>query len=132
MDKNRRIFVYGSLRRQEYNHSRVNNWGFGELKHVADGFIRGAKLYNLGSYPCIVPSENPEDRVVGEVYDVPEELWRRIDGMEQGAGYEAKDVLVQGEDVAIDALAYFYRFGDELSDKQLIPSGDWSKRNEAA
>lgn len=128
----RRIFVYGSLRRDEYNHARVQGWGLGELRHICDGLIRGAKLYNLGSYPGIVPSDSTDDVVWGEVYEVPDSLFFRIDGMEVGAGYKRQPVKVEipddGQDTE-EADAYFYLYGEELGSNQLVPGGDWSKRS---
>lgn len=143
----KRIAVYGSLRRAEYNHSRVNGWGRGTLTHVADGWIEGAELINLGSYPAIVPSTDRSKRVVVEVYDCPEALYQLIDMMEVGAGYAAQEILVhvdpalpppsppeykgQGSLVGTSALAYFYESPDELSRSPRITSGDWSHRAEA-
>ena len=130
-----RIFVYGSLRRDEYNHSRVNAWTEGKLTHVADGVIEDAELVNLGSYPAIVEGTG---QVVGEVYDVPEELFKMIDGMERGAGYIKRDVLVwwkeidrnyNGDGNPLEASAYFYANPNDIADLPRIPSGDWSLRD---
>ena len=130
----RRLFFYGSLRRAEYNHSRVNAWTEGKLTHVADGHIEGAELVNLGSYPAIVEGSGD---VIGEVYDVPEELFRLIDGMERGAGYTSREVAVMqdadndvgGSTPTHVALAYFYANPESITDLPRIPSGDWSLRN---
>lgn len=128
-----RLFVYGSLRRGEYNHARVNTWVAGEkLTHIANGWIQGAALYNLGAYPAIKAASG-SSRVIGEVYDVPRRLFSHINSMEVGAGYESRPVQVVGHnniadmgETPIEALAYFYT--GQVNPKTRIHSGDWSLR----
>ena len=130
-----RLFVYGSLRRAEYNHARVNQWVPGEvLAHIADGYITDAALHNLGVYPALVAGGG---RVIGEVYDVPQHLFNYINSMEVGAGYEGRPVQVligdqkpDEEGPSINALAYFYTGG--VNPASRIPSGDWSLRSKEA
>ena len=128
-----RLFVYGSLRRAEYNHARVNQWVPGEvLAHIADGYITDAALHNLGVYPALVVGDG---QVTGEVYDVPQHLFNYINLMEIGAGYEGRPVLVwwetdrnfDGDANPLEALAYFYTGG--VNPASRIPSGDWSLRS---
>lgn len=132
----RRIAVYGSLRQGEYNHRQ----DMGEM--VAQGVITNAALYTLGAFPCIVATDNTDDSVVVEVYDLPEKVFDGIHRMEIGAGYEIKPATVQvtkglcdictcGDDECnhdiLAAEAYFY---PEVKDwfGARITSGDWSQR----
>lgn len=127
-----RVFVYGSLRRGEFNHKRFQ--GFADGFKCA-GHIFGAILKPLGSYPCIIPG-GPEDKVEGEIYDLPESLHKVILRMEEGAGYELRPVSVKvqiSEEVPdkyddIQASAYFFRNPGRIEDIAPIAHGDWTKR----
>ena len=132
--KTYRTFVYGSLRRGEFNHNRFR--GFPEA-FQCEGFIRGAYLKSLGSYPAIVPTEDQTAIVRGEIYDLPEDLHEIILRMELGAGYEFRPVLVNveankdeapGATVPIEASAYFFRLPERISNIQPVEGGDWTRR----
>lgn len=131
-----RTFIYGSLRRGQFNHDRFK--GFPEA-FECEGFIRGAKLKSLGAYPAIVPSDNPEDIVHGEIYEIPEDLHKVILRMEQGAGYvfnpvdvhvEANKEEQPGVTVPIECKAYFFRSPQLIEHVEPVPGGDWTKRQE--
>jgi len=132
--KTYRTFVYGSLRRGEFNHDRFR--GFPESFKCA-GFIRKALLKPLGPYPCIVPSEDEQDVVQGEIYDLPESLHNVILNMEVNAGYVFNPVSVEvlanadeapGKTVPIEASAYFYANPERVRGIAPIKSGDWTSR----
>src|SRR5262245_2875894 len=105
----RRIFVYGSLRKGESNHHRFE--GFGKTL-VATGTVAGFLLKDLGDYPAAIPSSNDRDRIVGEVYEIPDDLAGVLDRFEQEADFEARPVTVVDESgdtpVRIEAEAYFF------------------------
>ena len=126
-----RVFVYGSLRRAECNH---DVWFGRGVIPVADGYIRGAELISLGDYCCIVPTDDLAKTVVGEVYDVPSDLFRGIEAMEAAAGYVRKPVDVWGashreEMCPLAAEAYFFATPERVADRPRIESGDWSLRS---
>lgn len=129
---NKRIFVYGSLRRGEYNHQGAFASG---VQHVADGRIKGAILHSLGAYPCIVASKNDADTVVGEVYDLADDTFNWVERMELGAGYIRRPVEVDSHnniaedgEGPIQAEAYFYPYPPTYG--HVVASGDWSKRDD--
>ena len=131
-----RTFVYGSLRRGQFNHERFR--GFPEA-FQCEGFIRGAYLKSLGAYPAIVPTEDQEAIVKGEIYDLPEDLHDVILRMELGAGYEFRpvEVLVEanreeqpGITVPIEASAYFFRLPERIANVEPIEGGDWTRRSQ--
>lgn len=142
----RRIFVYGSLRRGEFNHDRFK--GFGDTL-IATGTVAGALLKNLGPYPAIIASSNDLDRVVGEVYEIPDDLAEVIDRFERDAGFEARPVTVvastslgtgpstslgtgdeSGEvPTRIEAEAYFFAHPDRLDRYETVEGGDWAKHD---
>lgn len=131
-----RTFIYGSLRRGEYNHERFR--GFGTY-YRGTGNVHGALLKSLGSYPAVVPSPDLSDIVKGEIYDLPEDLHKVILKMENGAGYIYFPVQVHVEanaeeqpekTVPIDASLYMFRTPALIERIPAIKGGDWTKRDE--
>jgi gamma-glutamylcyclotransferase (GGCT)/AIG2-like uncharacterized protein YtfP len=125
-----RIFVYGSLRRGEQNHEI---WFGRGATPVADGYIQGAELVNLGEYCCIVPVEDLTRVVVGEVYDLTPDLFQGIEAMEMSAGYVRRPVEVcrgsEGDGTPrITADAYFYSRAESIAERPRVESGDWTRR----
>jgi gamma-glutamylcyclotransferase (GGCT)/AIG2-like uncharacterized protein YtfP len=128
-----RTFIYGTLRRGQYNHKRFKGLS-GHYK--CDGVIRGYQLKPLGDYPAIVPSEGNEI-VVGEIYELPESLHRVILRMEQNAGYLYRPVSVEvvanqeeapGATYPVDAHAYIFCSPKLIERVKPIQSGDWINR----
>jgi len=60
-----RLFVYGTLRRGS-GHEMARFLAL-NADLLGTGYFQG-RLYDLGRYPAAVPSDEPADRVVGEVY----------------------------------------------------------------
>lgn len=59
------LFVYGTLRRG--GGSPLSKLLSEQAELVGLGAFQG-KLYDLGEYPGVIPSSNPADAVVGEIY----------------------------------------------------------------
>lgn len=121
-----RIAVYGSLRKGQYNYRPEMG------SPVGKGRLVGAKLFSLGAFPCIVKSDNPNDTVVVEVYDLPDKLFAPIERMELGAGYTRESVIVYFDDPVDDEIpdpdleieAYFYHTTPSWHRGEVI-NGDW-------
>lgn len=126
-----KIFVYGSLRQDFWNHDKV-------LKHrtrkVQTGFLKGYSLYHLpAGYPAIVTGS---DLVHGEVYTLshPKHL-KSIDLLEGYTGDPHKDLYKREQKTIIldngeEALCWVYLYIDEMYVKntgKYIPYGDWKK-----
>lgn len=116
------LAVYGTLRRGDYNHERMELQDFPLLAtEQAEGF----EMFNLGgSYPYIAVGA---DMITIEVYEVPEEIFRPIESMELGAGYVMSKVKTSVGLAVIfcmseDAHAR-YQTRDGRPPK--IVSGDW-------
>jgi len=60
-----RLFVYGTLRRGSGH--EMSRFLALHADLLGTGYFQG-RLYDLGRYPAAVPSDEPADRVVGEVY----------------------------------------------------------------
>lgn len=111
--------VYGSLRAKEYNFKR-----FPKLEAVKTGLvIDGFKLFNLGAYPCIVPTEEKEDKLVVDIIKTDDlDTKTSVHMMEIYAGYSHDIITIDG----IKCNIYF--FDNEPKGRDVVKSGDWSKR----
>ena len=73
-----RVFVYGTLKRGFCNHHLLTGQQFLGEARTAPGFT----LYSLGDYPGLVPSADPLQQVVGEMWAVDPECLRQLDLLE--------------------------------------------------
>ena len=126
----RRIFVCGSLRKGEINHDRFE--GFGDTL-VGTGSVGGAILKDLGTYPAMIPSANARDCVVGEVYEISDDLGDVLDRFERDEGYAARPVIVLDESAGvprqIEAEAYFFAQPDRIVHEPTVERGDWARHD---
>ena len=120
MNKNGRYAFYGSLRNGMYNHGYFKNG----LEYLGTETITGFKLFSLGSYPCIIETGNEEDTVVVDLFNADNATATRIHSMERGAGYDYKDIEINGKDFGI--YTYTRDSLNALSDRH-VPGGDWVK-----
>ena len=81
-----RLFVYGTLRRS-VGHA-MHRWLGAHADYEGLATFQGV-LYDLGSYPGVLPSSNPADRVIGEVYRLHDNAGRRV--LRQLDAYEDYD-----------------------------------------
>jgi len=81
-----KLFVYGTLKKGEYNHKCLEN-----STYVDDAMLEGYTLYDTGyGYPAAV--EKKSSRIMGEVYELSKEDYKYIRSMELGAGYSEIDL----------------------------------------
>lgn len=115
----RRIIVYGTLRKGNYNHIFLN---FNlRTKYLGTAKLKNARMYNLGYYPCVILTNTPSDTVKGELYEfLDSEFEDLIRQMELSAGYVEKKVMIDGKDYII------YIFEEEPKNAVIIRSGDWN------
>jgi len=69
------IFVYGTLRKDaghELFHVLARNAAF-----VGEAVVRG-RLFNLGSYPGVVLSDDPAESVKGELYEIAQSKQKAV------------------------------------------------------
>ena len=119
-DNKRLIASYGSLRLGEYNYNRFKELFGEDFNYVKTTTISGYDLYDLGSYPGLKVSQNPEAVVVVDILEVSQKCFDYIESMEHGAGYST----IKVEDKEGDKyFAYLY----EYPCNNLVESGDWSK-----
>lgn len=113
------VFVYGTLRR---GGAGAMSARFPGSKFVADAEVSGA-LYDLGAHPGLLLGES-DSPVVGEVYEVDDELLRELDDFEASSHYRRRRVEIS---LGADARAcWVYEPSPEFySLRTLITSGDW-------
>jgi gamma-glutamylcyclotransferase (GGCT)/AIG2-like uncharacterized protein YtfP len=75
-----KIFVYGTLRRSEFNHhilQRLNT------RFVCTGHVKGTVTHKYPA-PGVPTLEHGEEQVTGEVFEVPETAFPALDCFEYG------------------------------------------------
>lgn len=113
------MFVYGTLRR---GGGRAMSVRFPAARFMADAEVSG-RLYDLGAYPGLLLSESGSP-VIGEVYEVDDEILNKLDDFEASSNYRRKQVELSLGDHRRAGWTYepdpeFYSL------RTLITSGDW-------
>lgn len=95
---------------------------FPNSKFIADTQVSGS-LYDLGAYPGLLLNDS-NSLVVGEVYEVDDELLTKLDDFEASSSYVRKQVEVSlGTD---KKMCWTYEPDPESYPlDELISSGDW-------
>ena len=96
-----RVFVYGTLKNGHGNHRLLAT-----SKFLGRSYIEGRyKMLSLGGFPGLVASQSlPEAHIVGEVYQVSEDVFQALDYLEgHPRFYERMKVPTQYK----NAWAYF-------------------------
>jgi gamma-glutamylcyclotransferase (GGCT)/AIG2-like uncharacterized protein YtfP len=113
------VFVYGTLRRDS---ARAMSIRFPNSKFIAEANISGS-LYDLGAFPGLLLNDS-NSLVMGEVYEVDDEILKHLDDFEASSNYCRKQV-----EVALGAerrRCWVYEPNPEFySLRSLITSGDW-------
>lgn len=103
------LFVYGTLKDPGLCAAVLQDAG--GTRRVGRGTIQG-RLYDAGSYPAFVPSDDPADRVAGVLLelDAGAAALERLDAYEGVADglYERRRVTVRLHDTTRDAWVYVY------------------------
>ena len=113
------VFIYGSLRR---GCTRSMSTRFPNSNFVSAAQVNGS-LFDLGDYPGLRCNE-ADPPVIGEVYEVDDELLNELDEFEASSDYLRKQVKVSLGDQT--KLSWVYEPDTEVySLTKLIASGDW-------
>lgn len=113
------VFVYGTLRQGGV---RAMPFIFPDAKFIGNGTLDGS-LYDLGAYPGLILDES-NSLVIGEVYEIDDEILNKLDDIEASSSYGRKQVEVSHGNRRIICWVYapdskHYPHGI------LITSGDW-------
>lgn len=113
------VFVYGTLRGGGV---REMPSIFPEAKFVGSASV-GGSLYDFGPYPGLL-LDGADTSVVGEVYEVGEEILKKLDDIEEPAHYTRRRVEVSLGKQSV--TCWIYEPALELYPRRtLIQSGDW-------
>lgn len=130
MEKNRFLFVYGSLR-SGFN-SDAYRYVSRYFSFVANAKVKG-KLYDLGEYPAALPADE-NVFIVGELYWLKneEEYSWAIEQLDDYEGlnveanekplYKREQATVFADDRNVKAWVYWYN--KDIEEMPLIKSGD--------
>lgn len=125
------IFVYGSLRRGFASPAREVLDDYAEF--ISDAIYQG-KLYKIDWYPGVVPSDDEDDIVHGEVYKIinREEVLRKLDRYEGCSTMDQKPHAFVRKKVEVkssgnEITAWIYLYDLSIDDMVLISSGDYLK-----
>jgi len=75
-EKKHRLFVYGTLKR-----GHGLNGALGNSEFIKDGWLQGFKMYGSG-VPVVIKTNNPEDKVYGEIFLVNSQVLGDVDVVE--------------------------------------------------
>jgi gamma-glutamylcyclotransferase (GGCT)/AIG2-like uncharacterized protein YtfP len=121
------FFFYGTLMRGESNHAALSlpDW----TRYLGPASVRGL-LYNLGDWPCAVPS--PEGVIRGELHRLVDPS--RISDLDAFEDYDPLDpagseyLRIAVPLVDRGGLAWIYAYNRPVSGLPLIASGNWRER----
>ena len=117
------IFVYGTLRRGS---ARSMSIRFPRSKFIAVAKVSGS-LYDLGTYPGLLLDES-KPKVMGEVYEVDDEMLNELDDFEASSAYVRKQVDIFVGTQRRTCWIYVPEQNPEFYlDRTLITSGDWTE-----
>lgn len=124
------LFVYGTLRR-DVKHEM---WNFlsQNAKYFGSACYHG-KLYDLGEYPGVVPSNKATDVVHGEVYVLNKsaKVLKALDEYEECGQNDFKPAEFRRETVTVfmadwkEITAWIYLYNHPIKHKKKISSGDY-------
>ncbi|MGL4751080.1 MAG: gamma-glutamylcyclotransferase family protein [Aeromonadaceae bacterium] len=110
------VWVYGTLRRGESNHSLMRECAYLGQWWSPPNFY----LIDLGEYPGIISGQQS---VLGEIYVVDEPTLARLDLLEETPDEYTREMMLTpwGE-------AFYYHYRQTCQGLAAIPSGDWRCR----
>jgi gamma-glutamylcyclotransferase (GGCT)/AIG2-like uncharacterized protein YtfP len=127
------FFCYGTLRKGQCRYNAMERLGIVSQK---TGSIKGT-LYDCGSYPgAVLGTPKTKRRVIGDLIHVRNvtEAMSQLDYIEGFYGFGDPHSLFCRRIVPVElsngktALAWVYAYNRSVTKKELIKSGDWTKR----
>ncbi|MDE2097325.1 MAG: gamma-glutamylcyclotransferase [Patescibacteria group bacterium] len=118
-----RMFVYGTLRQGESNHSLLK-----DQELVGYSRANGYVMVSLGAFPGAIKVVNGGWCIYGEIYNVKDEVLPHVDGLEGYPGFYTREEV----DVEPYGKCWIYTLPAEeyLKDgSKFIPGGRWKGRD---
>jgi gamma-glutamylcyclotransferase (GGCT)/AIG2-like uncharacterized protein YtfP len=124
------LFVYGTLRRD--TDSGIYQLLASYADFVTEGTCQG-RLYKIDYYPGVVPSNNPEERVIGEVYRLrnSQVVLPKLDQYEEcGPEFpEPTEYVRRHQEIELSdgtkSRAWVYLYNHPVDKLEWVPSGDF-------
>lgn len=116
-----KVFVYGSLKEGFINH-RV----LGGAKKVCSARMGNSVLFSLGAFPALKNTDNTNDIVHGEIYEVPD--FHALDRLEGHPDFYKRTEGVAYQQVGDEVVTHdvsYYQYQLDTSKKAPIASGNW-------
>lgn len=124
------VFVYGSLRKGCHNHFYLE-----KSEYIGTFRLNGFRLLKLcSSYPTAIRTNNVNDEITVEVYEISDETLNTLDRLEGHPNsnlFYRQEVNLMKPDKLNEYKGWIYYCTDEevLSirnkESKIIPSGDW-------
>ena len=114
------LFVYGTLKRGSQVQARQRL----DKAHYIKEAVLNASLYHLDEYPGAVLSENEEDLVHGELYEMadPEATLAELDAYE-GEEFKRELVTVRFPEYGFPLECWAYLYAGPLEGRLKVPGG---------
>jgi gamma-glutamylcyclotransferase (GGCT)/AIG2-like uncharacterized protein YtfP len=133
MSSGEHLFVYGTLRQETRSKMHRVLARYGEF--LGEATFQG-KLYKVGFYPGLVPSDDPQDVVYGEVYKLrrPNFVLSFLDDYEEcGPRFPEPAFVRRKQAVTFKSgevmNAWVYIFARPTRTLQIIESGDFLRKS---
>lgn len=114
-----KVFVYGTLRKDDYNHIFLENSKFLKFVRTKPEWL----FYDLGGFPAAVEGGNIS--IFGELYDIDKPTMDRLDMLESHPEFYVRRKIILEDDQEV--YAYIMRAA-HCRGCRLIESGDWKNR----
>lgn len=110
------LIVYGTLMRN--CRASLDNPSYGG-KFVSTVILPKYKMYSTGWYPAVVPSNDEEDIIYGEIWEVPIESLKYLDA------YEGHPTLFKRTEIYPNTYIYLYQ--ESVSYLKRLHDGIWNE-----
>lgn len=119
-----KVFVYGTLMKNCYNHEQYLKG----QKYLGQAVLPGYALYNLGDYPGVISDK--KEKVLGELYEIDQQILKCLDVLEgNDCLYIRHSVEVIIDDIKIGAEVYVWNGKVRKENKIDFSSQPWDDEN---
>lgn len=126
------LFVYGTLRRSLSPSKDLRQLLHHEAEYMGSAKIAG-RLYNIGTYPGLILSDNPEEIVTGELYKIQNKrlILSTLDRYEGCVDpypkpWEYERIMAEvTTEKGSKFLSWLYTYQWDVTDSMRIQSGDY-------
>jgi gamma-glutamylcyclotransferase (GGCT)/AIG2-like uncharacterized protein YtfP len=117
------IFVYGTLKKGDPNHARLEGSRFVCATRTIENYV----MLDLGAFPGILKPEDishmPVSTIMGEIYQISDQILKELDHYE-GEWYYREEVHLE---CGFPALMYFLKKIPPINYK-VITNGNWENK----